>query len=236
MKRYLPLLALAPGLLMLATSQAKADWVAAPDAQWTYSFTPSNTSVFADKGGSVSFASETGAPPTGDSHVTMTALRATSSAPANTPENLNSSAGAYTLHMSISMGGATGTMDFTGNLSGSLSSANTSIGNTFDAADLKQSTILTVGDWQYKFSVHPVTSDDPNPLSYNGPPNPVPQNAEPGTHSDPGTMGVDIVVEKQFIGVTTAAAPEPSSLLLSCLGLSFLGASRYRKRRLAPLA
>jgi hypothetical protein len=229
MKRYLPLLALAPGLLLLAGTQARADWSPAPEAVWTYKFTPAQQQVTASQGGSVSFTGETGPPPSGESHVTMTSLRATSSVQSPNTEILSSANGAWTSNMKIAMAdnpSTTASMTFTGNLSGTLSAQNVTTANTFNPSDFNQTATISdpVSGMQYRFRVVG--------MNFNGPPNPTPPG-DTNSPPDPGTMGVTLAVDEQPI-VSTASAPEPTSLLLSCLGLSFL-ATRVRKGRLIPL-
>jgi hypothetical protein len=55
----------------------------------------------------------------------------------------------------------------------------------------------------------------------------------PPTASNAGSISVHVAVTAGSGTVSGGHAPEPSTLLLSCLGLGFAGAASWRKRRRA---
>ncbi|MGH7172982.1 MAG: hypothetical protein ACRELG_22090, partial [Gemmataceae bacterium] len=137
MKRSLMGIASAIGLLCLGGTPAWASPTPTPSVQWTYNFTPTQSFVQADNplGGSVSLTNEPTKGATNSSDVVVTNLRVSSTAPASSPDTLNTS-GAYSVGLTLTDSASTGpnastTMSFSGKLGGSFSASNSNVTNSF---------------------------------------------------------------------------------------------------------
>jgi hypothetical protein len=214
MKRSLLSIASAVGLLCLAGTPAGASPTPAAPVQWTYNFTPSSPFVSADAPGSgtVSFTNEPTKNATNSSDVVVTNLRDSSTATPTSPDTLNSS-GAWKVSLTLtdSASGQSATMLFTGKLSGSFSATNSNITDQFTG---KTSYTVVLGGNTYTVSLTGYTPP--------GPP----------TASNAGSISAHVTVTPgNSGGGGVASAPEPSTLVLSCLGLGFAGLASWRKRR-----
>jgi hypothetical protein len=204
-------------LVMFAATSARAGLVAPDHVQWSYNFTPSAGYVYADTSptASVSFTNEKPNTAQGNSDVDVTNLRVSSTADPNHPDALMNN-GAYKIAMVLgtSANGSpmSTTLYFTGKLSGSFSSASANVTNKF-GPDATQTVVF--GAYTFTVSVDAYT-----------PPGP------------PGSLNAGSV--SAHVSITSsghiAETPEPSTMLLSGLGLTFLGGAAWRKRRLARMA
>jgi hypothetical protein len=220
MKRFLHLFA-SSAVVLLAAASVRADVV-----PWTYSWQRDPISIAADGGGTggVSLTSE--ALPkqaAGNSDIVATNLRIFSSATAAVPDKLQNN-GAYVLSLTLtdSTSGNSGTLTFAGKLSGTFSVGNSNITSVFNSPTEQK---LTLGDNVYDVTIGPYSPPGPPSASNAG---------SIAAHVDvlplsgggggppPGGGGGGI-----------SDAPEPSSILLSCLGLTFVGGAAGRKRFLA---
>src|SRR5262249_5167228 len=115
MKPFVSLVALA-ALLVGGSAQA--------DPRWTYSWTPSGSSINEDSPGpgGVSFTTELPKSATGNSDIVATNLRIFSSAPATAPDSMVTG-GQYSLALTIrdEASGQTGSITFNGKLTGTFS-------------------------------------------------------------------------------------------------------------------
>jgi len=252
MKRLLALCAPALALLLSASPSAHAALIPAPGAKWGYNFTPLDangqplSTVSADQTdpnvppGGITFTNESPKPVVGSSDVVATSLQVFSAADGLAPEYLNNS-GAYALQLIIYDLNTPGAKDilandpnslahsdpviFNGKLGGNFSHDNANVTNDFIgasyqgqffAADAVTDAIeltVSLGDYNYVVKLNQYTHPGPQVSNLLG---------SLGGHIDPFTL--------QTGGVSTA--PEPSSMVLCCLGLPFLGAA-WRKRRAA---
>jgi hypothetical protein len=216
MKRYLIAHVTAATLMLFATGSARAGLVPPSQVQWSYNFSPSASAVYADTNPSagVSFTNEPTKSAVGDSDVVVTNLRVFSTANPNTPDVLSKN-GAYsvTLTLGTSANGnpQSTTLTFTGKLTGSFSSESANVGNLFGP---HSSQSVTFG--AYMFTVALIAYTPP------GPPDQV----------NSGSISAHVSIS----AIHTASTPEPSSMLLTGLGLTFLGGAAWRKRRLARVA
>jgi hypothetical protein len=215
MRRFLVFFASTAGLLCLAGPQARAGLIPAPNAQWSYNFTPNQSVVSADAPGTgtVSFTNEPTKNATGNSDVVVTNLKVTSTAPAIGGDTFNSS-GAWKIGLVLSdqaSGTNSGTLWFTGKLGGNFSSSNSNVTDTFTGT--KTYTWTASNGNVYTVSLTGYTPP--------GPP----------TASNSGSISAHVTVQMPDGNGHPAGAPEPSSLVLSCLGLTFAGAASWRKRR-----
>jgi PEP-CTERM motif len=215
MKRSLLAIAFAVGLLVLGGTPAWAGSSTASDVGWTYSFTPGQNFVSADSPGSgtVSFTSEPTKTATNSSDVVVTNLRVSSTASPDTPDTLNSN-GAWSVSLKLTDTGTglTDTMNFSGKLGGTFSAANSNITNTFNSPTSYTWTAGTNGN-VYMVSL----------VGYTPP--------GPPTASNAGSISAFVQVTAGNGNGHSSGTPEPSTLVLSCLGLGFAGLASWRKRR-----
>jgi hypothetical protein len=210
MKRSTLLFASAFAMLIALGGSVRADLIA-----WTYSWNRDPVSIVADGNGTGGVSLTNEANPkdaTGNSDIVATNLRVFSTAAASTPDTLVTN-GAYTLSLTLTdaTSGASGTMTFTGKLSGTFSANNSNITNVFNSP--------TVGSLVLGGNTYTVTI---GPYSPPGPP----------SASNAGSIAAFVAVTPgNGGGVGVQDVPEPSTMLLAGLGLSFLGGAAWRKRR-----
>jgi hypothetical protein len=214
MKCSLLVIASAVGLLCLGGTPAWASPTTTPDVHWTYNFTPSQSFVSADAPGSgtVAFTKEPTKSATNNSDVVITNLRVSSTASADSPDMLSKN-GAWSVGLTLtdSASGQSATMTFTGKLSGTFSASNSNVTDTFTG---KTSYTMTLGGNTYTVAL----------VGYTPP--------GPPTASNAGSISAYVsVTPGNGNGHTGGTAPEPSTLVLSCLGLGFAGLASWRKRR-----
>jgi hypothetical protein len=214
MKRLLSFIALA--WLFAAGPSVRADMISPDSVSWTFNFTPSATSIFADgnPNAGVTLTNEPTKNARGSSDIVATNLRVFSSSPADSPDHFINN-GAYTVTLVISTMNngqmLTGQAVFNDKLGGTFSVDNANVTSTISPKTPQMATIV-LGNVTFT-----ATLDKYSP--------PGPQSA-----SNAGSISAHVDVSPT-LGVATV--PEPSTMLLSCLGLSFLGGAAWRKRRLA---
>jgi hypothetical protein len=224
MKRSLTLLAPTLTLLFFAGTSARADPIPPAQASYLYNWAPlvPNRTVNAIDGtGGVTFTDEPKGTGTGNSDIVATNLNVFSSADPSKPEHLGTN-GAYSLQLILTdkASGLSKTLVFTGKLSdpvggGAFSSDSANVQNTFTGTTKVS---FSLGAYDYTVAM----------VSY-APPGPPSQSLR-------GSIGAHVTVSTLSTGGTGGTSggpstPEPSAMLLSCLGLSFLGAASWRKRR-----
>jgi hypothetical protein len=214
MKRFFTPHLAALALVLLAGAGARADSIPPDQIQWTYNFSPGAPAVLADGNPSagVTFTNEPTKAATGSSDVVASNLRVFSSALATSPDTITG--GNYSLTLTLATtdntGTHTGSVSFTGTLSGAFSSENANVKNMFGPNGTQT---LTLGSVTFTVSL----------VSYTPPGPPDQANA--------GSISAHVDVSGQGGGIQ--GAPEPSTILLSSLGLTFLGGAAWRKRRRA---
>jgi hypothetical protein len=220
MKRSLLLFASTVGLLALTGAQASASPSSTPEVKWTYNFTPTQSFVQADAPGTgtVSFTNEPNNHATNTSDVVLTNLRVSSTAPSSSPDVLNNN-GAWHINLKLTDNGSgdSTSMMFSGKLGGSFASSFSKVTNHFTGQTTQTWTDAKTGD---VFTVS---------LSSYTPPG-------PPTDTNAGSISAQVSVTPGGGTISGGSQPEPSTLVLSCLGLSFAGFSTWRKRRAAALA
>ncbi len=216
MKRFLtaPLSALA--LLLVAGVSAQASPIPPDQLTWNYNFSPASPAVYAHNNPSagVTFTNEPTKSATGSSDVVVTNLRVFSAATAINPDKLMGSEGHYSIALTLSATDTklhTGTLTFNGNLTGSFSSQSANVANAFTG-----STTQTLNLGIYQFTVTLIAYTPP------GPPD----------QSNAGSISAHVTVTEPGI----KKVPEPTTLILSGLGVTFLGGAAWRRRRKARLA
>jgi hypothetical protein len=213
MKRLLTAQVAALALVLFGGTGVQAASLPPDNVQWTYNFSPGAAAVTADANPSagVSFTNEPTKAAVGSSDVVATNLRGFSTATSAAPDVMSSS-GAYTLNLQLSTSDANGphtaTLSFSGKLTGKFSAESSNIRNVFGADSMQT---VQLGDYNFTVSLFAYT-----------PPGP-PDQLNAGS----------ISAYVQITAVTPAQLPEPSTMLLSGLGLTFLGGAMWRKRRQA---
>jgi len=237
MKRFRTLLAPTLILLFCGGPSARADQIA-----YTYNFTPvrdANHPVdpnhpetrlaglnSEDGTGTIALSNEPNVAATGKSSVVATNLGINSLAdPAVAKEHIgiqNPADGNYTLELVLTDTKSTKSaiIFFNARLSGDFSKSNANIDNTFLGVTAKDGKVNGL-TWTGELGGNIYTVDTPafaNP----GPPSAI----------NKGSISFKVDVHPNTVqGGGGPTTPEPSSMLLSCLGLSFLGAASWRKRR-----
>jgi hypothetical protein len=223
MKCSLVSIASTAGLLLLVGTPAWADPTPTPDVQWTYNFTPNQNfvSAAAPGTGTLTFTNEPAKGATNNSDVVLTNLKVSSTAPNDAPDKFNNTAWSGTLTLTDNASNASKALTFSGMFNGTFSGGdptkniggNANVTNTF--------TSLSSYSWtapngnQYTITLGNFTPP--------GPP----------TASNAGSISVHVAVTPGNGTISGGGAPEPSTLLLSCLGLGFASAASWRKRQRA---
>jgi hypothetical protein len=216
MKHSLSMFAAALALALTATAQSQAN-----PFSYTYNWSASPIAIAAGTGG-VTLTDENPVTTTVQTDTAATNITVFSAAPTSSPDVIPTPAGGsnYTLAVTLtdSLGTGTGTITFTGLLLGKL---------THDSSNLTN-TITGVTDG---IGTHPgqtfgsvVVDGFVYTVSYNG-------FAAPGPEAqhNQGAISFHIAYAVEVSGGPTA--PEPSSMVLGCLGLMFFGGIGYRARR-----
>jgi hypothetical protein len=226
MKRFLPLFASALGWLLCAGPHAHADPTPAPNAAWTYNFTPTmkNNQVLAtDSLSGVSFTNEPTKSAAGTSDIVVSNLKVFSTA---TSAVGFGSGGAYgfSLVVTDTASGNSASYTFNNTLGGTVSGTNANVTTSLPlfhgSVTMNGKTAsfigpnappVTLGGNSYQVTIAAYTPP--------GPPN----------ASNAGSLAAHVIVTNGTI--VTATVPEPSALVLSGLGLSLAGLATWRKRR-----
>lgn len=209
-----PLFAVSLALVLVAGANARAGFVS-----WSYNWSRVPADVIsADAFGTsrLSLSDEPLGHASNNSDIVATNIRTFSNAPRANPNNFLDAAYSLTLRLTDTKSGETGTLSFTGVFSGTLSASSADISTTFTSATTQS---LLLGNNEYLVTLN----------SYS-PPGP------PGINNA-GSIGasVEVIAGNPDPGPITDV-PEPSTVMLSGLGLSVLGALSWRKlaRRLVP--
>ncbi len=211
MKRSSILFGSALALTLMFGTQVRADFIS-----WTYDWHRNPLAVAADPGGTggISLTNEPTNHAVGTSDVVATNLRTFSDATPSHPDTFTNKLYSLILTLTDNASKQTGKLIFTGELNGTVTANSADITNTW----LSQTTqTLTLGHSTFTVSM--------NPFSPPGPP----------SATNAGGVSTHVVVAPSSGGGGGGPphAPEPSTLALSGLGLSFLGLASWRKWRKA---
>jgi len=213
MKRLLCLCTLALTALLLGGAQVHADII-----KWSYDWDAKTPAVFSDDGtGAVTFTNEATKNATNSTFTAATNLKIISSADADHLEHLNKN-GSYTLTLTITDqdSGKSAAISFTAKLGGTFAADTSNITSTTPLSTKtgKSTESVTLGKHTYTVSFYSFSPPGPTQASNLG----------------SITFRVDVG------NATITNTPEPTTMLLSLMGLSFAGASwRMRRRRIPPL-
>ncbi len=201
------LFALSATALLFAAASAQTAQV-----EWTYNWSRQPVDIISSDVSGTSRISLTDEPlgdADGNSDIVATNLRTFSDAP-NTNPNVFTDAGyRLTLRLTDDTSGESGTLNFDGTVSGTLSRNRANISNSFVGPTTGE---LTLGGNVYSVTIGPYSPPGPPGI----------QNA--------GSIAATVTVRPVDDDDTTNT-PEPSAMLLSCLGLSVLGMASWRKWR-----
>jgi hypothetical protein len=184
---------------------------------WAYSWSGSPTDILANAPGTgyITLTDEKVNTAIGNSDIVATNLKTVSTATAANPDVFTAKSYALTLTLTDLNSATTGTMTFTGLISGTLSSVNSNLTNSFTGQTTQE---LVLGNSVYTTTIDAYT-----------PPGP------PGS-SNLGSIGALATVTVSQIKVESL--PEPGTLVLSLLGIATVGAGRRwlsrRGRRANP--
>jgi hypothetical protein len=219
MYRYFayPLLVILPYLF--SPLFARADFVS-----WTYNFGRSPVAVPAGglSTGGLSLTDESTHQADGTSDIVATNIRAFSSATRNQPDTFHNAPYTLSLFLKDNASGQSTTLSFKGVFNGTISATSANVTTTFTAP---LSETVKLGSNTYTVNLGNYSPPGPPDASNAGsisahvavdefsPPPPPPVGGGGGGSPPP------------------ASAPEPSTLLLSCIGLSGVGLAAWRKWR-----
>lgn len=215
MKRSYSVKFAALAVVLFGSTVAQAAPVPAGALQWTYNFSPGTPSLPSDSNPSafIGFTNEPTKAAVGNSDVVATNMRVFSSATAAAPDTL-ATGGAYSLTLVLSTVDEgvphSVSLTFNGELDGSFSAESANITNMFGANATQD---VQLGSYTFRVSLMSFT-----------PPGP------------PDQLNAGSISAKVEILTDPAQTPEPSTMLLSALGLSCLGGAAWRKRRQARAA
>jgi hypothetical protein len=214
MKRSLSLFAAALALALTATTQSRADQLS-----YTYNWTASPIAIAAGTGG-VTLTDESAVTTTLPTDTAATNITVFSAAPTTSPDVIPTPAGGnnYSLAVTLTDNGGTGhgTVSFTGLLLGQLTHDSSNLVNTITSSTDDSGTHLGATSGSVTFDGTKYT------VTYNG-------FAAPGPEAQHNVGSISFHIS--FGTPISSGAPEPSSMVLGCLGLSFLGGVVLRARR-----
>ena len=174
----------------------------------------------AARAGNISFTNEDPHTAQGNSTIPATNLREASTA-TSIHETLSASSGAYTLNLTLSLTDDTGLhqtavpLTFHGTITGDFSHDNTNLTNTFGSDHLQS---VNLGAYTFTIDLNEFTS--------------------PGIvgSTNAGAISAHVTITPYSNPHPTQDTPEPGTMLLAGLGMTFFGGAAWRKRRQARVA
>lgn len=194
-------------LLLAVAGVGRADPIA-----WTYSWSNTPDTLFANKPGtgSITLTDETTRTAAGDSDVVAANLQVHSTATTSHPDIFTNKTYALKLTLTDEASGQSGHLAFTGRLDGTATASSARITNTFTGPTNQP---LILGDNRYTVTMTAYT-----------PPGP------PGA-ANSGSIGAHAVITVESM---IHALPEPGAFALAGFGACLLGLAGWRHHRIAP--
>jgi hypothetical protein len=185
-------------VLVFMPNAARADLI-----HWTYDWSASPRTINANSPGTgtITLTNEAHNSATGDSDIVATNLRVHSNATSANPDIFSKKSYSLTLVLTDTASGASGTLVFTGQLSGTATVGSANITNTFTGIGVQS---MVLGDNQYTVAIGPFTPP--------GPPNAI----------NSGSIGAHAKVVIHHL-------PEPGAIVLGSIGISLLGLTWLRR-------
>lgn len=217
MKRFLALFAAAIALVLTATAQSQAD-----PFSYTYDWSATPIAIAAGTGG-ITLTNESSVTSTIETDTAASNVTVFSAAPTSSPDVVPTPASGSNYALSVvltdSNGSGTGTITFTGDLQGQLTHDSSNLTNTI--------TGVTDGSGTHVGQTFGTVTFDGNQytVSYNGFAAPGPEAAH-----NVGSLSFHIAYAA-VTGGGPGTAPEPSGMVLGCLGLLVVGGVVFRARR-----
>jgi hypothetical protein len=206
--------------LLACGLEARADFI-----NWSFDWTHSPAVVAADNGGTggVSLTNHQGGMGSGNSDIVATQITTFSAATVNTPDHFTNSPYSLILDLTDTASHQSSMLTFKGVFNGTLSTTSANIKNTF-LSPLTQH--LDLGGHLYTVTIGPYAAPGIPDATQSGS-----ISAHLSVQPDSSTGGGPGVGPPP----PTHGAPEPSTLVLFCLGLGGMGAAGWRKwRRRTP--
>jgi len=229
MKRLLVLSAPALALLLFAGSSVRAEMIPNLKAKWGYDFGPEDGFINSDSPGTggVSLSNEHGATAQGPSDIVVTNIKVVPGG-FEGEQDFNVG-GQYEVALTLKdleSGQASDPLVFTGKFGGSFTDSSANVTNTFGVSTFDRD----LGANHYKVSLTGFIPPGPPGSS---------RIAGISAHVDVTTLASQadgsgdgsVDGSGDGTGGGTNLVPEPSSMLLSCLGLSLAGITSWRRKR-----
>jgi len=199
--------------LLLGSSEAQASIL------WSYDWSGSSstTAVMSDTGNTqVNFVNQPLLSASGSSNVIASNLSVQFNNASTTSDTYTNRGYSLAMLLKDTASGAATMLTFSGVLNGNLTPLSTNLNNAFNNPTTQQ---VTLGAGIYTVTIGPFQS--PGPF----------RSPQPATSLD-SSIGahVDVQPNPEF-GGNPNPSPEPSSLLLASLGMSFTGLVYWRKRK-----
>jgi len=208
-------------LMAVATCQIRADYL-----NWTYTATfqvPGITVNTPSNGGGTVSLTDYGTPQPGGTSIAVQAYETTSAA--TTPVSFNNLKYDLALKITDSATHDSGTLHFTGSLTGTMTATTSTIVDSFTPV---KSNSLTLDGHTYTVKIPTVTLAPPTSPQANVMASVSVTNALPGVGAPPPPS---LPPPHPLTPLPSSGTPEPTSLLLSSLGFSCFGAGCWWKRR-----
>jgi hypothetical protein len=202
-------------LVLVATCQTRADYL-----NWTYTATfqvPGISVNTPSNGGATVALTDYGTPQPGGTSIPVQAYETTTSS--TTPISFNKATYDLALKITDSATNDSGTLHFTGSLTGALSATTSTVVDSFTPVT---SNALTLDGHTYTVKIPTVTLAPPTSPQQNVMASVSVTNALPGGTPPPPSSSPP---------PPTTSTPEPTSLLLGSLGFSCFGTGCWWKRR-----
>jgi hypothetical protein len=202
--------------------EARADII-----NWSFDWTHTPTVVAADKGGTggISLTDHQGGPGSGNSDIVATQITTFSSATVKTPDHFTNKSYSLILDLTDTASHQSGLMTFKGLFNGTLSTTSANIKNTF-VSPLTQH--LDLGGHLYTVRIGPYAAPGIPDATQSGS---ISAHLSVQPDNSPGGGPSPSPSPSPSPPPPSHGTPEPSTLLLSCLGLSALGLAGWRKWR-----